>query len=545
MSIDSRSPTGALNAPPPSSGPVTQGETPTFQGPRVRLVNAFKTPYNNAIATARTCYSPTVVLPEDVDKDEKSRLQRDAIAQSIYKAGHHTTLQHATFQFILENVSRHFIWSFLHSHPFYNSEQVSQRYVTVGPDRLTVPPLAEKPRTLYLKTARDLMDAYRRLTELLTPTVRSEYKKLFPLRDPDQKPWAKYVQRRAQEVARYVLPVATQAHLYHTVSGLTLHRYHRLCQSLDTPWEQKNVVDQMVAAVRAIDPLFVDRMEDPLPLDQTPEYRSHREFHGEKPVSTRAFLKEFDDRLKWRSSCLVDHKAHGEKVMAQAVRSVMGVPRAAMSDDDALDRVLNPARNRYLGESLNLTAHSKLCRTMAHMHFTFAKKISHTADSQDQRHRLTPASRPVLSGHFVPDFPDYITPVLIQHNTAAKEFYDATLTQLWRRLAELMSLGAPEEFVLYLLPNAVSVRFEESGDLMGFHHKWTKRLCYTAQEEIWKTSQEEVLQVQQVAPRVGRYLGAPCQLRAASATRPFCPEGDRFCGVIVWKKNVDQYARVI
>jgi hypothetical protein len=32
-----------------------------------------------------------VVLPEDVDKDEKSRLQRDAIAHSIYKAGHHTT----------------------------------------------------------------------------------------------------------------------------------------------------------------------------------------------------------------------------------------------------------------------------------------------------------------------------------------------------------------------------------------------------------------------------------------------------------------------
>ena len=28
---------------------------------------------NNAVATARTCYSPKVVLPEDVDKDEKSR----------------------------------------------------------------------------------------------------------------------------------------------------------------------------------------------------------------------------------------------------------------------------------------------------------------------------------------------------------------------------------------------------------------------------------------------------------------------------------------
>ena len=33
------------------------------------------------------------------------------------------------FVFILDNVSRLAIWSFFHAHPFYNSEQVSQRYV--------------------------------------------------------------------------------------------------------------------------------------------------------------------------------------------------------------------------------------------------------------------------------------------------------------------------------------------------------------------------------------------------------------------------------
>ena len=97
--------------------------------PVVILENAFQDPYNNSVATARTCYSPQVIHAGDVAKDEAARLRRDAIAQSIYKAGHHTTLQHATFQFVLDKVSRQVIWSFLHSHPFYNSEQVSQRYV--------------------------------------------------------------------------------------------------------------------------------------------------------------------------------------------------------------------------------------------------------------------------------------------------------------------------------------------------------------------------------------------------------------------------------
>src|SRR5262249_21279968 len=102
--------------------------------PLVRLENAFVRPYENAVAAARTCYSSKGVLRVgDVsgdglpDEQKRKRVdQSDRIAESTYQAGHHTTLQHAHFQFIVENVSRHCLWSFLHSHPFYNSEQVSQ-----------------------------------------------------------------------------------------------------------------------------------------------------------------------------------------------------------------------------------------------------------------------------------------------------------------------------------------------------------------------------------------------------------------------------------
>ncbi len=36
-------------------------------------------------------------------------------------------------------------------------------------------------------------------------------------------------------------------------------------------------------------------------------------------------------------------------------------------------------------------------RTLDHAHYTFRKKLSHSADSQDQRHRMVPGSRPLLS----------------------------------------------------------------------------------------------------------------------------------------------------
>jgi thymidylate synthase ThyX len=515
-----------------------------FPAPEVRLVNAFTQPFNNAVATARTCYSPRVIYAEELDKDEKSRAQRDAIAQSTYQAGHHTTLQHATFQFVLENVSRQCIWSFLHSHPFYNSEQVSQRYVAVKPDNVATPPLEGRALSLYKETVQDLMGAYARLIDILTPAVKQEYKRIFPLRNPEDKQCARFIQRKAQEVARYVLPVATHAHLYHTISGLTLHRYHRLSQIFDTPLEQKILVDKMMEEVRRVDPLFTERMEDPLPLEKTPEFEQRQALQGNRAAS-REFLREFDASLEGRMSKLVDYKAHGEAVLAQAVRSVLGIPKSRMTDDEAIDLVMNPARNPYFSEALNLTAHAKLTRAMVHMHFTFRKKISHTADSQDQRHRMTPGSRPVLSGHFVPDKPDYIVPVLIWEVPEALEFYEGTLDRLWKNIHALLEMGVPEEFALYLLPNAVSVRFEESGDLLNFHHKWNKRLCYTAQEEIWKASQEEVLQIADVAPRVAKYFGAPCAIRAQAKTRPFCPEGDRFCGVLVWRMPVEDYARII
>ena len=517
-----------------------------FPEPIVKLENYFKDPFDNAVATARTCYSPRVVTAEEVHRDEQSRQKRDEIAESIYKAGHHTTIQHSTFQFILDKVSRQFIWSFLHSHPFYNSEQVSQRYVEVAPENFAVPPLDDKPLEIYLATAQLQMQAYRHLMEILEPVIRKQYGKIFPSRDPELKRWKSALKKRGQEVARYILPVATHAHLYHTVSGLTLHRYHKLMEQFDTPEEQKIVIRKMTDAVSEVDPLFFKNIEDSIPLEKTPEHEffESRAMAGE--TATRAaFLREFDERLGPFTSKLVDHKVNGQKSMADAVRAVLGLAGQELADEEAIDLVLNPAKNSYFGEALNLTTLGKLSRTMVHPHFTFQKKISHTADSQDQRHRMTPASRPVLHRQFVVEKPDYIIPALILESAEAMDFYRETMETAWRNMAALLELGVKEEFVMYLLPNAFPIRFVESGDLLNHHHKWTKRLCYTAQEEIWNMCRDEVMQVSRVFPLLGKYLLPPCGLRNLAGTKPICPEGDRFCGVPVWKLPIESYERLI
>jgi thymidylate synthase ThyX len=507
--------------------------------PIVSLTKAFPTPFKNVVATARTCYSSKGII-----HDEDIREGFEPLAQSIYQAGHHTTYQHAHFQFAMANVSRQFIWSFLHAHPFYNSEQVSQRYVPVKAGTYAVPPLAGEALDLYTRTVEMQFAAYERLTEKLMPVVGAEYNKLFTKHDTTDKKVASKLKKRAMEAARYVLPVATFAYLYHTVSGVTLLRYWRLCEQFDAPAETREVVGAMVQALLAHDPLYKTVLEEPLPLEATPEFA----FFEARPElaeshSRAAFREEFDRSLDGHVSKLVDWKANNEAILAASVREVLGVPSAQLSDADAIALALDPTQNRLLGESLNLTTHSKLARALVHPGYTFRKKISHTADSQDQRHRMTPGSRPVLLAHYTGE-PDYETPELMRLDADIAEIYRVTMDRTWEAIERLRRLGVSDEFALYLLPNAASVRFTESSDLLNLHHKHRMRLCYLAQEEIWRASVEEAQQVREINPRIGEHLLPPCGQRAKAKAKPICPEGDRFCGVRVWKLDVSEYRRV-
>ncbi len=520
--------------------------------PRATLTNTFVRAFDNSVAAARTCYAPRVISTEEVAKDDKARTVRDRIARETYTAGHHTTLQHAHFQFAIENVSRQLLWSFLHAHPFYNSEQVSQRYVEVRAGSALVPNLPPAQLAIYQRTLDRQFFGYHAISEILGPVVEEAYFELFPGRRKQREQWVGQIKKRAQEVARYLLPIATFAHLYHTVSGLTLHRYHRLSRSLDVGDEQRLLIDAMIEAVGAQDPLFFRDLEDPLPLEETPEFKilAHQnngqgDTGGVGGERARAFAREFDAELgPWRSK-LVDYKVHAEESLAQGVRSSLGLSRDLLSDDEAIARILSPAENKLFAQSLTLTTLSKSSRALGHPHYTFQKKLSHSADSQDQRHRMTPASRPVLSTQYAGGEPDAIVPDLIQSCPQALELYHQILGETFGAVDTLLDAGVAPALALYLLPNAFPVRFEESGDLLHLHHKWTSRLCYTAQEEIWRASVDEVKQVREVHPRIGKHLMPPCTLRAAAGVRPTCPEGKRFCGVPVWRLSLDEYRRVL
>jgi len=512
------------------SEPVLTGE------PSVTLRNAFARPYDSAIAAARTCYAPRVV-----GVDEVSESQRATIGPLTFDAGHHTVYQHAHFEFGLENVSRQFVWTFLHAHPFYNSEQSSQRFVRLDEIRAHVPPqLSPEARAVFEQALRRAWQAYRELTALLerdTRAILSELRHLTPnASDKRRKRVEREAGKKAIETARYVIPVAAFTSMVHTVSGIVLHRLWRMMRTGDAPSETARVVEAMVALVRQRDPAFVERVGcGPLAAADVVETRLPRLEGGGDALARR-----LDARLGSRASLLVDWTVRAEATTAEAVRAVLGATPEALPDGAAVERALDPGQNRYRLETLNLSLHSPLARALHHPSYTFLKKLSHTADSQDQRHRMVPASRPLLTLTDT-ERPDYVTPMLIQRNARARELYDAAMADAWAAKNRLLELGAPLEAALYLLPNAKALRFHESGSLLYLAHKWVMRTCFNAQEEIYRASMEELEQVRAVHPALGRHMGPPCVLRTRRAT-PTCTEGEHFCGVPVWRSfpNVER-----
>jgi thymidylate synthase ThyX len=496
--------------------------------PVVKLIAWTEKPFDTAIAAARTCYNPRLVLADEITEDHRNR-----IGHGIYEAGHHTPFQHPTFIFGFENISRQFTWSFLHSHVFYNSEQSSQRYNVLGEAKVFVPPIDGENMKIYKDAILSAWHAYNELAQLLIEDNFKLMSNIGRIKGQTDKQIRTDSEKKSIENARYVIPVAAFTSMYHTISGIELKRYVRMANTGDCPFETRRVVQLMVDEVRKIDPLFFEKInEDPIPVERL----------AESQVTARgdpdAFARRFDAELGERTSKMVFHDPNAERLVADSVREVYGLSAEQLGDDEAIDVVMNPEKNPCIVDTLNSWTHSPVMRALNHVNYTFKKKLSHTADSQEQRHRTLPASRPLLLRVHTKE-PDYILPDIVKKNAEATKIYADTMKTLWGAKNQLVANGVPEEFAVYLLPNATAIRYTQSGSLLNFMHKWRLRTCFNAQMEIYNAAKDELMQASKAHPRLTRFIGPPCFFRKEDETvykelEGPCPEGVRWCGITVW-----------
>jgi thymidylate synthase ThyX len=463
----------------------------------------------------------------------RQRAETDArIAHDIYEAGHHTPFQHPTFVFALEGVSRNVVESFFHNHTFYNSEQQSQRYVEMKHAEVHVPAsLRADPqaRRTYELAVRNAWNAYHDLRERLVALNLRVMGSIGRIKGQSDAEVRREAEKKAQEMARYVIPIAAATQLYHTVSGIVLLRYVRMCEAGNVAAEARRIVDEMVEEVRRVDPgFFAGITETPRPRDE----------HVEANLPVGARRPAVKPLPAGAHSVLLHATPDAQRLVVEALRDVTG---SSLPDAQILAMVLDPTKNLAWSDTLNTWDHSPALRALRHVHYTFRKRLSLTAFAQDQRHRMTPATRPLLR-ELVAAGPDVHVPEIIAGDEDARRVFDEAIAGLWSAMRTLVDKHKVNvDDATYLLPNATNVTFVQSGDLLSWIHKWRLRTCFNAQREIYDASVQELAQAQATHPALTSFVGPPCVFVSANlpksqqdSVEACCPEAS-WCGVKVWK----------
>lgn len=450
---------------------------------RLELLNIADKPSNVAVGAARTCYYPHgIVRPESCESwGAKAKL-----LSSVFEAGHHTTLQHTHLTFLISGMSRHLIWRLLHSHRHYNSEQVSQRYAKMKPDAFIYP--EDGDQNAWQSYYAQLFAAYETLCERLTPKMQKILPK-FKIKDAPKK---------AQEFARYLLPQGMSAYLYHTINVMTALRY--IAAATAVPEAAKEALRFSSLLEEAL--LNLDASLEPL---------------IRKAKETKASFGSFD-------------------MEGYIKKQGIGDENVKVCD------ILNCEPFELGMNYADVTRMSTIFHDGATLGvFNSYMKLSLAADAQNQRHRLSPAVRPSLESIYARDA--YIPPVIAE---------DRELLELYEKTVELSydffesqakEIGFGE--AVYALPNAHLIKIVEQNDMASFIHKAQMRLCFNAQQEIFDLVKGQCEQLIAAGAMSQKHLQPPCGIRNDAKMFPICPEGDRFCGVKVWKLSFEKMERKI
>ena len=194
---------------------------------KVKLLEHTPNPERVVAMAARLCYSASGA--EEL-AEKMSDEQVEKLLMKIVKLGHASTMEHVSFTFGIEGVSR-VLTHQLVRHRLASYSQQSQRYVGEHDFEAIVPPtIAARPEAAakFAALMAQIRTAYEELTELGVP----------------------------KEDARYVLANATETKVVITMNARTLLHFFSLRCCMRAQWEIRAMAEAMLKEARQAAPLL-------------------------------------------------------------------------------------------------------------------------------------------------------------------------------------------------------------------------------------------------------------------------------------------------
>ncbi|MBR4030951.1 MAG: FAD-dependent thymidylate synthase [Clostridia bacterium] len=235
-------------------------------------------------AGAKLCYSNSGIdgLLDNLEKDNA-----DKFLKMLLSLGHESPIEHASFTFGIEGVSRSLLAQ-LTRHRIASYTVKSQRYVKEGQFEYIIPPEIEndeKAKEVFLKTMENDQKAYDELTAIL----QNKHKEQFISQGMEEKEAEKKAEKKAIEDARYVLPNACSTALMMTFNARSLYNFfeHRCCERAQ--WEIREMADKMLKLVKEVAPTLFEKSGPPCLKGVCPEGKMSCGLSAEKK---KIYLKQ-------------------------------------------------------------------------------------------------------------------------------------------------------------------------------------------------------------------------------------------------------------
>lgn len=196
---------------------------------KVKLMKYTAEPERTVAMAARLCYSPAGAeeLSEKMTDEQVTKL-----VEKIISMGHASTMEHVTFTFAIEGISR-VLTHQLVRHRIASYSQQSQRYVSEHDFEYILPPsIAEN-------------DEAKAKFENLMHTIRQTYDELVAMDVP-------------KEDARYVLTNATETKIIATFNARSLMNFFKLRCCTRAQWEIRKLANLMLKEVSKVAPNIFD-----------------------------------------------------------------------------------------------------------------------------------------------------------------------------------------------------------------------------------------------------------------------------------------------
>lgn len=200
-------------------------------------------------AAAKLCYSSSGVdgIMNGLDEEKTKKF-----LERLMSMGHESPIEHISFTFGIEGVSRSLLAQFTR-HRIASYSVKSQRYVNEGKFEFVTPPeIAQIPEAKeeFLKAMQDDVNSYNKLADIL-------YKKHYLQMIADgmtEKAAKTAAEKKAIEDARYVLPNACETKMIATLNARSLINFfnHRCCERAQ--WEIRELACEMLKLVKPVAP---------------------------------------------------------------------------------------------------------------------------------------------------------------------------------------------------------------------------------------------------------------------------------------------------